>query len=80
VQFNWKDRESGEVTDEKPRYGFLAQQVLDAEGEPSILVDDSDSEHLKLRESMMIPVLFKIIQEMDEELRSLRAEVDALRG
>jgi len=79
VQFNWKDRESGEVTDEKPRYGFLAQQVLDAEGEPSILVDDSDSEHLKLRESMMIPVLFKIVQEMDEELRALRAEVDALR-
>jgi hypothetical protein len=80
VQFNWKDRESGEVTDEKPRYGFLAQQVLDAEGEPTILVDDSDPEHLKLRESMMIPVLFKIIQEMDEELRALRAEVNALRG
>jgi len=80
VQFNWKDRESGEVTDEKPRYGFLAQQVLDAEGEPAIIVDDSNPEHLKLRESMMIPVLFKIIQEMDEELRALRTEVNALRG
>jgi hypothetical protein len=79
VQYNWKDRESGEVTDEQPRYGFLAQQVLEAEGEPAILVDDSDPENLKLRESMMIPVLFKIIQEMNEELKSLRAEVEALK-
>jgi len=80
VQFNWKDRESDEITDEKPRYGFLAQQVLEAEGEPVVLVDDSDPENLKLRESMMVPLLFKIIQEMDEELRALRTEVNALRG
>jgi hypothetical protein len=80
VKYNWKDRDSGEVTDEQPRYGFIAQQVLDAEGEPAILVDDQDPENLKLRESMMIPVLFKIIQEMDVELRALREEVNLLKG
>ena len=80
IQYNWKDRETGEVTDEQPRFGFLAQEVLEAEGEPAILVDNHDPENLKLRESMMIPVLFKIIQEMDEELRALRSEVNDLKA
>ena len=80
IQYNWKDRETGEVTDAQPRFGFLAQEVLEAEGEPAILVDNQDPENLKLRESMMIPVLFKIIQEMDEELRALRSEVNDLKA
>jgi hypothetical protein len=75
VQYNWKDRESGEVTDETPRYGFLAQDILAAEGDPAILVDAQDPENLKLRESMMIPVLVQAIKELHEEVKALKQQL-----
>jgi hypothetical protein len=78
IQFNWKDRETGEVTDEAPRYGFIAQEILAAEGDPAILVDDNDPENLKLRESMMTPVLVKAIQELCQKVETLEARIQTL--
>jgi hypothetical protein len=78
VQFNWKDRETGKVTDETPRYGFLAQEILAAEGDPAILVDNNDPENLKLRESMMTPVLVKAIQELCQKVETLEARIQTL--
>ena len=75
VQYNWKDRETGEVTDQTPRYGFLAQEILAAEGDPAILVDDNDPENLKLRESMMIPILVQAIKELHEEVKALKQQI-----
>lgn len=72
VQYNWKNRETEEITDETPRYGFLAQDILAAEGDPAILVDTQDPENLKLRESMMIPVLVQAIKELHEEVKALK--------
>lgn len=77
VRYNWQDRTTGEITDEKPRYGFLAQQVLEQEEDPVVLVDDSDPDNLKLRESMMIPVLVKAIQELKAEVAELRAQLNS---
>jgi hypothetical protein len=75
VQFNWKNRETDEVTDETPRYGFLAQDILAAEGDPAILVDTQDPENLKLRESMLIPVLVQAIKELHEEVKALKKQL-----
>ena len=52
------------------RYGFLAQDVLELEGENSVIIDAEDAEKLRYNESSMIPVLVKAIQE-------LKAEFDA---
>jgi hypothetical protein len=49
----------------------LAQDILAIEGSPSILVDDTDPDMLKLRESMLVPLLVKAVQD-------LMAQVDAL--
>ena len=80
VQYQWADRETGEVTVEKPNYGFLAQDILALENPPLVLVDDHDPEHLKLRESMIVPVLVKTVQELIEEVDALKEEVRILKG
>ena len=78
VQYNWMDRATGCVTDPQPRYGFLAQDILAIEGSPSILVDDTDPEMLKLRESMLVPVLVKAVQDLIAEVDVLKARVTQL--
>lgn len=75
VQYKWKNRETDEVTDETPRYGFLAQDILAAEGDPAILVDTQDPDNLKLRESMMIPVLVQAIKELHAEVKALKQQL-----
>jgi hypothetical protein len=78
VQYNWASRTTGEITDAQPRYGFLAQDIAELEGLPRILVDDSDPENLKLRETMLIPVLVKQVQDLVTEVNTLRARIDQL--
>lgn len=80
VQYQWADRETGEVTAEKPNYGFLAQDILAIEDSPLVIVDDHDPEHLKLRQSMIVPVLVKTVQELIEEVDALKEEVRILKG
>ena len=75
IEYNWIDRNTKENTDGTRRYGFSAQNILENETNPSILVDTRDPDHLKLRESMMIPVLVNAIKELSEENQSLKQEV-----
>ena len=80
VQYQWADRETGEVTAEKPNYGFLAQDIFALENPPQVIVDDHDPEHLKLRQSMIVPILVKTVQELIEEVDALKEEVRILKG
>jgi hypothetical protein len=80
VQYQWADRETGEVTTEKPNYGFLAQDILELENPPQVIVDDYDPEHLKLRHSMITPILVKAIQDLIEEVDALKEDVRILKG
>ena len=80
VQYQWADRETGEVSAEKPNYGFLAQDILALENPPQVIVDDHDPEHLKLRQSMIVPILVKTVQELIEEVDALKEEVRILKG
>jgi hypothetical protein len=80
IQFQWKDRQTNCVTDDQPRYGFLAQEVLSAEGEPTILVDDRDPDNLKLREAMFIPILVNALNELNKKYETLAEELAALKS
>jgi hypothetical protein len=80
VQYQWANRETGDVTVEKPNYGFLAQDILALENTPEVIVDNLDPENLKLREGMIIPVLVKTVQELIEEVDVLKEEVRILKG
>jgi len=80
VQYQWADRETGDVTVEKPNYGFLAQDILSLENPPQVIVDDLDPEHLKLRENMIVPILVKAVQDLIEEVDALKEDVRILKG
>ena len=74
-----KSRDSDEpVTDGRPRYGFLAQDVLALEGEEPVIIDDRDPDSLKFTEASLIPVLVNAIQELSEQVSALTTRVAAL--
>jgi hypothetical protein len=60
------------------RYGFLAQDVLALEGDSPVLVDAEDQDKLKLKESNIIPVLVKAIQELSAEVQTLKAKLESI--
>jgi hypothetical protein len=55
----------------KQRYGFSAQEVLEAEGNNPVIVSDENPDLLQMTSDYMIPILVNAIKE-------LSAEVDAL--
>lgn len=56
--------------------GFLAQEVL-AAGLDTV-VDANDQDNLKLRETSLIPVLTKALQEAHALIKDLTARVEAM--
>lgn len=75
-QFKEGDREST-VGDGITRYGFLAQEVLEVEGDNPVIVDTEMEDLLKLKESNLIPVLVQAIKELSAELKTLKAEISS---
>ena len=68
-----KDRDTEETTGKK-RYGFLAQEVLEVEGDDNVIVDTEDLDKLKMTHEELIPVLVKAIQELKAEVDLLKAQ------
>lgn len=70
------DAKDGELADSNQRLMFTAQDVLAAElacgSESGIIVNDSDSENLKLVETAMIPVLVRAIKELRAEFEAYK--------
>jgi hypothetical protein len=74
--FQFRDRQSGAL-ETKMRYGFSAQNIMELEQlvlNRNVLVDCSDPDHLKLNESMMVPILFKMVQELHARVQVLEAQ------
>lgn len=80
IEYAFKDRDTDELKDieGKRRYGFSAQNVLEAEGENPVIVDSNDPEHLKLTSDHMIPVLVNAIKELSDEVDVLKSRLDTL--
>jgi len=68
-----KDRDSKETQGSK-RYGFLAQEVLELEGENPVIIDNTNEDKLSYTESNLVPVLVKAIQELKAEVDKLKQE------
>jgi hypothetical protein len=68
-----KDRDSEETQGSK-RYGFLAQEVLQLEGENPVIIDNTDEDKLSYTESNLVPVLVKAIQELKAEIELLKSK------
>lgn len=78
IEYQFKDRETGEVTDTTRRYGFSAQRILELEGEDSVIVDSDDPDKLYLKESHLIPVLVNAIKELNKENQDLKKRLERI--
>ncbi len=61
------------------RYGFLAQEVLAAEGDNPVIVNNDDPDDLKMTHDHLIPVLVNAVKELTAQVNDLKAEVAALK-
>jgi hypothetical protein len=74
VSYKFRKYRETEETNGKKRYGFLAQEVLEVEGEDNVIVDTEDLDKLKMTNEELIPVLVKAIQELKAEVETLKAQ------
>jgi hypothetical protein len=70
ITYRWKERES-DVAQEEVIYGFSAQQLQEVD---SILVDNSDPDHLRIHDRKIVPLLVKAIQELSAKVEALEAK------
>jgi hypothetical protein len=80
IKYQFCDRETGEVTDDRYRYGFSAQEILTHEENPDhpILVATENEEMYALAETQFIPVLVNAIQELSAKNDALEARIAQL--
>jgi hypothetical protein len=80
IEFAFKDRKFDDITDPlgKTRYGFSAQEVLEAEGEHPVIVSTEDPTKLQMTNDYLIPVLVNAIKELTADVEDLQARLTAL--
>ncbi|NBP58959.1 tail fiber domain-containing protein [bacterium] len=78
ISYSFKNRETGEITDNRKRYGFSAQEILALEGENPVLVAVDDPEKLGLTNDYLVPILVNAIKEMSNEIDTLKSRLEAL--
>lgn len=80
IEFAFKDRETGEVIDDqnKRRYGFCAQEVLESEGDNPVIVSTEDPNKLFMTNDYLIPVIVNAIKELDLENKNFKDLIDEL--
>jgi hypothetical protein len=82
IEFAFKDRVSNDIADPlgKTRYGFSAQEVLEAEGEHPVIVSTEDPTKLQMTNDYLIPVLVNAIKEMSDDIDELKTEIAILKN
>jgi trimeric autotransporter adhesin len=73
------DRDEDE-TDGIVRYGFKAQDILALEGDNPVIIDNEHPDKLQYRETALIPILVKALQEADDKIDALTTRIEALEG
>jgi hypothetical protein len=72
TEYKFRKNRDTEETDGKRRYGFIAQEILELEGEDSVIIDTEQEDDLKYKQSHLVPVLVKAIQELKAEVEILK--------
>jgi hypothetical protein len=80
VSFQFKESRECDTAYGPVRYGFLAQEVLEAEGDNPVIVDTEDSEKLRITNDHMNAVFVKAIQELSAKVDSLQTELNTLKA
>ena len=77
IKFAFKDRTTGCITDiqGKARYGFSAQEILEAEGDDPVIASAENPDKLQITSDYLIPVLVNAIKELSTEIETLKERV-----
>ena len=74
-----EDRDS-DVPTGITRYGFLAQDILELEGDTPVIIDDEDIEKLRFNSESLIPVLVNAIKEQNDLISALTKRLEVIEG
>jgi hypothetical protein len=79
IKYQYCDAATGNVTDNRYRYGFCAQEILANEENPGhpIIVGIDNEEMYSLNETQLLPVLVNAIKELSDKVDALQAKLDA---
>jgi hypothetical protein len=80
VKFAFKDRTTGCLTDPegKRRYGFSAQEILEAEGNEPVITSTENPDKLQVTNDYLIPILVNAIKELSAEIETLKGRISLL--
>ena len=78
IKYSFKNRETNEVTDERVRYGFSAQEVAELEGDETIIASKSNIDKWGVTHEHLLPVLVNAIKELDVENQELKERLSSL--
>ena len=79
VSFVFKKSREDDTPHGKKRFGFKAQEILELEGDNPVLVNDDDTDNLSLTSAYLIPVLVKAVQELTDQNKEMKAEIEELK-
>jgi trimeric autotransporter adhesin len=79
--YEFKLKRGEDETDGIVRYGFKAQDILALEGDNPVIIDNQNPDSLRYRETALIPILAKAIQELSAKNDALEhGRITALEG
>jgi hypothetical protein len=76
VSYRWKTSREDDTPHGNKRYGFLAQDILQLEGDNPVIIDNETPEHLKYQGESLVPVLINAIKELSAKCDSLQSEIN----
>jgi hypothetical protein len=82
IAYSFCDRTTNEVTDDRKRFGFSAQNLLalETETESPVIIGDTNPDELRLTDQHLLPVLVNAIKELSAKNDALEARLAALEG
>jgi hypothetical protein len=80
IAYCFCNRDTGEVKDDKKRFGFSAQNIraLEVETAEPVIISADDPDHLYLTDSHLLPVLVNAIKELSAKNDALEARLAQL--
>jgi hypothetical protein len=82
IKYQYCDAATGEVTDDRYRYGFCAQEILANEENPQhpVIIGIDNEEMYSLNETQLLPVLVNAVKELSSRVDSLQTELNTLKA
>jgi hypothetical protein len=80
VSYKFRENRDSDTAVGKTKYGFLAQEVITAEGDNPVIADNEEADKLKMTTDNLVAVLTKAIQEQQTIIDDLKSRIEALEG